>query len=133
MFFNGSFSFPITLQCGVPQGSCLGPLLFSIFINDLPYVLNNCTATLFADDTTIHFASTIISELSNTFQLELQLVVNWICENRLVLNVTKAKSILFRSRHATNGENQLCLSLTASNTEQIQEVNLLGVTLDGMC
>lgn len=83
---------------------------------------------LFTDDTTIHFAWTSISELRNTLQSELQLLVDWICENRLVLNVAKTKSILFRAGHATNSDNQLCLSLKGSDIEQVQEANLLGVT-----
>ncbi len=53
VFFNGSFSSPKCLQCGVPQGSCLGPLLFSIFTNCMPYVLEKCSETLFANDTTV--------------------------------------------------------------------------------
>lgn len=52
--FNGSFSSPECLPCGVPQGSCLRPLLFSTFTNNTPHVLEKCSATLFADDTTVY-------------------------------------------------------------------------------
>jgi len=51
--FNGTDSDIQTLDCGVPQGSCLGPILFSIFTNDLPFVLENSTMALYADDSTI--------------------------------------------------------------------------------
>ena len=49
--FNGSLSNIETLQCGVPQGSCLGPLLYSIFVNDMPYVLENAGMGIYADTT----------------------------------------------------------------------------------
>ena len=128
VFFNGCCSALKSLQCGVPQGSCLGPLLFSIFTNDLPYVFDKCSATLFADDTTVYFASENITELSNTLQSELHLLLDWIDENKLILNVTKTKSMLFMNKHATN--DQLCLSLRGSGIEQVHEAKLLGVTLD---
>lgn len=59
--------------------------------------------------------STSITELRNTLQSELQLILAWICENKLVLNVAKTKSIMFRARHATNNDNQLCVSLRGSD------------------
>lgn len=52
--FNGSFFHePRMVKCGVPQGSCLGPLIFSVFIMDVPLVLDKANLTTFADDTTV--------------------------------------------------------------------------------
>ena len=96
----------------------------------MPLVLEKSGCTLFADDSTVYFASNSFPELRNTLQSELQLLLDWICENRLVLNVAKTKSIVFTARHATRENNHLCLSLKDSNIEQVQEALLLGVTLD---
>lgn len=105
------------------------PWAFSILINDMPYVLDKCSATLFADDTPIYFTSSNISELRNILQSELLLLLDWICENRLVLNVAKTK-IYITVKSSFSNNNQLCLSLKDLDVERVQEPNLLGVTLN---
>ena len=50
IFFNGSYSDRTHVDSGIPQGSCLGPLMYSIFTNDLPLVLNNGKISMYADD-----------------------------------------------------------------------------------
>ena len=54
VYFDGVFSEMRVMSCGVPQGSWLGPLLFSIFTNDLPLILNNASIAMYADDSTIY-------------------------------------------------------------------------------
>ncbi len=54
VFSNVSYSLVQELQCGVPQGSCLGPFLFSIFTNDLPLVLKYARTVMYADDTILY-------------------------------------------------------------------------------
>lgn len=54
VFFNGSLSDSKVRQCGVRQGSCLGPLLFYIFTNDLPLVLNKSKLVMYADYSTMY-------------------------------------------------------------------------------
>ena len=57
VFYNGEPSESKSIKCGVPQGSFLGPLLFLIYINDLPNISNKLFFSLFADDTNIYFES----------------------------------------------------------------------------
>jgi hypothetical protein len=59
VIFNGSFSNIRYVQCGIPQGSFLGPLRFSIFRNDLPLVLQEAKMTMYADDCTLHLSTYI--------------------------------------------------------------------------
>jgi len=54
-----------TLQCGVPQGSCLGPLLYFIFVNDMPYVLKNAGMVIYTDDTTMCVSPESIEHVKN--------------------------------------------------------------------
>ena len=66
VFFNGSFSNIKHVKCGVPQGSSLDPLLFSIFSNDLPQALNKACVSMYADDSTINTSATTANEITET-------------------------------------------------------------------
>jgi retron-type reverse transcriptase len=85
---NGTNSENITIKCGVPQGSVLGPLLFLLFINDLPNATDILTL-LFADDTTFQVSGCDIPKLFEYANLELQKASNWFKANKLTLNVKK--------------------------------------------
>ena len=63
-----------SISCGVPQGSVLGPLLFLLYINDLPNISSKLKFYLFADDTNIYYESTDLEELEKTVNWELKLL-----------------------------------------------------------
>ena len=96
---NGFENVNLDITCGVPQGSNLGPLLFLLYINDLRFSLGKATSTHFADDTCIlHFSNklkTIETELNN----DLKHASTWLNANRLSLNVSKSKLLIFQSKY----------------------------------
>ena len=87
-----------TINCGVPQGSVLGPLLFLLYINDLPTATSFCTS-LFADDTALSISSCNLDELFRIANIELCKAAEWFNTNKLTLNVSKTKYILFRKKN----------------------------------
>ena len=94
---NGFSSSLCDITCGVPQGSGLGPLLFLIYINDLPNSSKLLSLFLFADDTNIYFESDDLTSLTNTINRELSKVKTWLDCNKFALNIDKTNFVLFYS------------------------------------
>ena len=86
---NGHVSKLQDIKCGVPQGSCLGPLLFLIYVNDLPFALDRTKATMYADDTRISYFSRSATDLTQVINTDLDNIRLWLEGNRLSLNVIK--------------------------------------------
>ena len=76
---------------GVPQGSILGSLLFVLFVNDLPNVVEESSINLFVDDTAIYSADSNPKALGDRMERDLGRVTNWIHSNGLNLNVAKTQ------------------------------------------
>ena len=94
---NGSNSSFCNVTCGVPQGSVLGPLLFLIYINDLPYASSKLAFYLFADDTNIYYESENLDLLQRVVNKELKKVKMWLDTNQLALNIDKTNFVIFKS------------------------------------
>jgi len=118
-----------SLSCGVPQGSTLGPLLFLVYINDLPNVLDTITPILFADDTSLFLKGDNIDSMVYTFNSQLKHLLSWLRANELSLNLSKTYSVLFSlSPHVRS----LTVDIRIENTpiERIHATRFLGVIID---
>lgn len=130
VYFNGTLSDSKQLDCGVPQGSCLGPLLYSIFTNDLPYAIEQASLTMYADDSTIYYAALTCSELNQVLSSELNIIHNWIIANKLVLNTSKTVCMMFGSNHKLAQDPKLNLLIDSQPILQVKKTKLLGLCLD---
>ena len=121
-------SYLCNISCGVPQGSILGPLLFLIYINDLPNVSDILNTIIFADDTNFLYSHQNPDQLINIVNQELKKSSDWFEANRLSLNPTKTKAIIFRS--ANKHFNPVNAPININNNNMKQVTKFLSVIVD---
>ena len=128
---EGCFSKPLPLSCGVPQGSILGPLLFIIYINDLPFSLSNSKPRMYADDTILSASAVSSTELFSKMNTDLINIRNWLLANKLSLNVTKTEYMLFGSTHRlSNLGKPNILKIGDEEIKRVDKTKYLGMSLD---
>ena len=94
---NGVPSETAEVPYGIPQGSCLGPLLFLIFVNDLPLTLKNAKPSIFADDRSFTASADSIPSLLGILDESIESLKNWKTSNKLTLNTLKTEFLVIAS------------------------------------
>ena len=117
------------VEHGVPQGSVLGPLLFLIYINDLPNAIKNSETNLFADDTCLLSSDSNPEHLETKINADLADLSSWLKANKISLNATKTEVLLFRSRNK-NINYEFKLKIDDHDLKFSTHVKYLGVLLD---
>ena len=117
----------LPISFGVPQGSILGPLLFLIFINDLPNATKFYTK-LFADDTFLCAQNENMNVLEEEVNIEIKKVYQWLISNKLTLNISKSKFMIISNKKYSR--NEFTVNINDSPLEACDHYKYLGVVID---
>ena len=127
---NGEASELLTILCGVPQGSTIGPLLFLLYINDLASA-SNFFVSLFADDTCLLLSHENLTTLELHCNLELIHINNWFLANKLTANMSKAsKFMLTLGKSRVIHPQNFTIKMGDTILEKVSSIKYLGVIFD---
>ena len=129
---DSTFSEPANLVCGILQGSILGPLLFLIYINDLPQAVKDSDIRLYADDTCISYSHKNIKTIEENLNKDFDSLCDWFLDNKLSIHFgeDKTKTILFSPKNLAKGAESLAIKRHDVSLKQFSTVEYLGCLLD---
>ena len=116
------------VEYGTPQGSCLGPLLFLLFTNDMYLHLKYCKCILFADDTTLYFSASNKNYIEWCIQKDLKTIHNWFQANKLTLNLNKSVYMQFETLKHQNYN----ITMDDYTLPEVTKIKFLGIWIDRM-
>ena len=96
---------------GVPQGTVLGPILFLVYVNDLPKCVQDAKIAMYADDTTVICHADNTLDLQERMNKHLNDIHNWIEKNRLIINVSKSNVLLIGSHQKVTKDSNFIVSI----------------------
>ncbi len=125
---NSTLSIVQTCRMGIPQGSILGPILFSLYINDLPDSCERAKCQMYADDTIIYVSAKTPEMAAEILSEEMSGVSQWLQNNHLTLNYKKTVSVCFSIKKKANAN--YGVKINEIEIDQVDEFKFLGVILD---
>ena len=126
---NNPTSDPKPVTVGVPQGSILGPLLFLLYINDLPRCLTHCKSILYADDTLLYHSARTVADLESKINTDLESVSHWLNNNLLTLNNEKTKFMIFPNKKQSLSNSDVTFTVQSKKIQRERSIKYLGITL----
>ena len=128
---ENSFSEVSSISYGVPQGSILGPLLFLIYVNDMPMAVK-CNLFLYADDTCLVFPSKNVKDIEKQLNEDFTNIWDWFIDNKLSIHVgeDKTKSIPFASKRKIKKLNRIEMIYKNIRIKQHSRVTYLTCILE---
>ena len=127
---NGKTSDEHSIKFGVPQGSILGPLLFIIYINDLPGICDLATWVMYADDANIIVYGDSFEEAHQKIVALANKLTEWVDCNGLALNLKKTKHMIFTRNRLSKSQTNTPLVIKGIEIEKCSETRFLGVIMD---
>lgn len=126
---NNECSGLLNTRVGVPQGSNLGPLLFLIYVNDLPKIGLHGKPRLFADDTSLSYISSDMNELIRLMTEDMEKLQQYFSENLLSLNISKTKYMIFKTARSGSAV-AADLTVNSQTIERVETFKYLGLIFD---
>ena len=132
VLYDGALSEIQAISCGVPQASILGPLLFTILMNDIDKNLRQCEMTLYADDSVLYVGGKTCDVIEEKLNSDLEQIANWFVQNNLVLNLKKTKTecVLYGTHQRTSGCKPLEIKINQTKITESDVYEYLGVKMD---
>ena len=126
---NDTLSEAGIVNCGVPQGSILGPLLFLCYINDMPISLK-CKLKLYADDSALIISGKEPNKIAEELSKELSSCRSWLIDNKLSLHLGKTEAILFGTKQKLSKVESFKVICNGEIIKNVKSVKYLGIQLD---
>ena len=128
---EGCFSEEASLNCGVPQGSILGPLIFLIYVNDMSQAVD-CDLYLYADDSCLVYSGKDVCTIEDVLNKNFNTLCDWFVTNRLSIHFgeDKTKSIIFGTKRRLKDSHKLDIRRNEIKIKQHKEVKYLGCIFD---
>ena len=129
---DGANSSRDILKFGIPQDSCLGPLLFLLYVNDFENCLEYMTPNMYADDTCVTIASENLNDLVRDVKNELENISNWMRINKLNLNVSKSEFMVVGHRRKLNKVGNEVSNIVLNNEviKRVAKIKYLGININ---
>jgi hypothetical protein len=124
---GGKYSSQLSVYHGVPQGSCLAPILYNLYINDIFFIINRCFCFLYADDTALVCKNKNLLNASECMNNVLGILQDWLLYNKLALNLNKTKYIIISLKPVIYRQ---LININNFYIEEVQHFKYLGIFIN---